>query len=536
MTKKGVRIISLEASEIYGKILKNGEDIGYSLPKKKDYTLFKLFKNVLDYSLDLVELEKIYEDKCRRKFLFPDKSGYDYTYAVINVKFNYTYLSIGCALNLKQLRQYFYENGFNVDGVHYVRYKRSSGSSREGKCLFIDERLYKHMSKWGECGLKNTADIASWEAYKSLSLSSLKGLINIPLDGILYLNDYESSFSEEVISIEEENGKLIAEKKFANINNNIWDGESLLDERMFTGEYKDRHMLLLRNKFFKSCAFKTRLQKWFKDKGISSVEQLKERGFVTMATDISQIVMVTTPSSMKFLKFLKGGLTESNVRKWSENVDCNFGVVKYDKRTKFFNGKMVQTSYQFINTLGLNEETAEQLLKPSIDYISSIRQDYDLMRYHFTDGIRREIDGDDAEISDGLAERCDVIFRLMNLNYGFKETRLYKHFRDDVVENLKKKLKVGKILLSGTNATLFGNGPEMLMAISGEFDVNVKYNESLVLSRGEIACFRFEHGRKLACARSPHITMGNLYYATNNVRNDIWNYFDLGDNVVCVNA
>ena len=94
-----------------------------------------------------------------------------------------------------------------------------------------------------------------------------------------------------------------------------------------------------------------------------------------MATDISQIVMVTTPSSMKFLKFLKGGLTEINVRKWSENVDCNFGVVKYDKRTKFFNGKMVQTSYQFINTLGLNEETAEQLLKPSIDYISSIRED-----------------------------------------------------------------------------------------------------------------------------------------------------------------
>ena len=124
----------------------------------------------------------------------------------------------------------------------------------------------------------------------------------------------------------------------------------------------------------------------------------------------------------------------------------------------------------------------------------------------------------------------------MNVNYGFKETRLYKNFRDDVVEHLKNKLKEGHVLLSGTNATLFGNGPEMLLALSGEFDLNAKYNESLVLSRGEIACFRFEHGRKLACARSPHITMGNLYYAVNNVRNDIWNYFDLGDNIVCVNA
>ena len=103
-------------------------------------------------------------------------------------------------------------------------------------------------------------------------------------------------------------------------------------------------MLLLRNKFFKSCAFKTRLQKWFKDKNIT-LDDLKSKGFITLATNIDEIVMVTTPSSMKFLKFMDGGLCESNVSKWAEQVTEEFGVVKYDKRTKFFGGKMVQTSY-----------------------------------------------------------------------------------------------------------------------------------------------------------------------------------------------
>ncbi|MBR2293399.1 MAG: hypothetical protein IKA44_03725 [Clostridia bacterium] len=29
--------------------------------------------------------------------------------------------------------------GFDIDGIHYVRYKRSAGSSRDGRCLFIAE-------------------------------------------------------------------------------------------------------------------------------------------------------------------------------------------------------------------------------------------------------------------------------------------------------------------------------------------------------------------------------------------------------------
>ena len=525
--KQGYRIISIEAADIYRHEQENGVSVGYKMPESKSDAYFRLFKIYLDYSLDLIELEKTYKRVCRKKFYLQDKSENEYTLAVINIKFNYTYKpQDGKPIKIKELREHFYENGFYMDGVHYVRYKRSAGSSREGKCLFIDERLYKAMDKWSSCGLKAQTDLASWESYKALSLSSIKGTVDIPLDGILFVPDYKSTFTEEVISVELKDGKLTAEQKQTEINNDIWDGESLLDERVFEKGYANKHMLLLRNKFFKSCAFRTKLQKWIKDKNIT-LDGIKKRGF-TLATNVSQIVMVTTPNSLKYLKFA-GGLTEKNIRKWIESVANTFGVVKWDKGTRFFHGDMVQSSYQLLNTLGLDKAQAEALLKPSFDYISLIRNDVEFMRYHFTDAYAREKDGEEKKVPDGLAERAEVIFRMLMSYTTFDSTALYANFRDDVVSGLKGNLRRGHILLNGTNATLFGNGPELLKYIAGE-------EVTSELKKGQIYSKRFVNGAKLLCARSPHITMGNLYCVENNLDGGIWDYFDLGNNIVCVNA
>ena len=525
--KKGYRIISIEAADIYRHEQENGVSVGYKMPESKSNVYFRLFKIYLDNSLDLIELEKAYKRICRKKFSFQDKNENEYTLAVINLKFNYTYKSQeGNLIKMKDLREHFYENGFHLDGIHYVRYKRSAGSSREGKCLFIDDRLYRHMTKWSECGLKPRKDLASWESYRALSLSSIKGTIEITLDSILFVPDYKSVFEEEVVSVEIEDGKLSARTKRTQIANDIWDGESLLDESVFANGYADKHMVLLRNKFFKSCAFRTRLQKWFKDKKIT-LDDLKRRGFVTLAEDIDQIVMVTTPNSLKYLKFA-GGLAEKNIQKWAAHTDSTFGLVKYDKSTRFFHGKMVQSSYQLINTLSLSQEEVRHLLQPSIDYISLLRRDVDFMRYHFTDAFTREKDGEE-EYCDGLAERADVIFTLMHQYPHFDETELYANFRDDVVRSLKERLKRGHILLNGTNATLFGNGTELLKYLASE-DITSE------LKPGQIRCERFGNGTKLLCARSPHITMGNLYCVENALSGGIWDYFDLGENIVCVNS
>lgn len=225
----------------------------------------------------------------------------------------------------------------------------------------------------------------------------------------------------------------------------------------------------------------------------------------------------------------KFSFVDEHIRQWADNLDSSFGVVKWDKRTRYFGGRLVQSSYQFLNTIGLDKQAVKTLLQPSFDYISYVRKDIDFMRFHFTEAYARESDDEENQLKEGLAERADVIFKLLYDSPFFDQTALYSNFRNDVVSSLKEKLRRGHILLNGTNATLFGNGAELLKYIAGE-------EVTSELKNGQIRCERFENGTKLLCARSPHITMGNLYLVENNLDGDIWNYFDLGKNIVCVNA
>ena len=117
-----------------------------------------------------------------------------------------------------------------------------------------------------------------------------------------------------------------------------------MDTSLFE-KYPSRGMLLLRNKFFKSACFNCNIQKWFKNNNITEVSQLN--GF-TIAKNISDIKIITTPSSIKYLKY-------ASVQEWFNNIESLFGIVKYEKPTHFFDGRMVQTHYQLLNTLQMSE-------------------------------------------------------------------------------------------------------------------------------------------------------------------------------------
>ena len=124
---KGYRILSIEGADIYKAEMENGAAVGVQLPGRSSDACFRLFKVFLDNSLDSAALETTYTRVCRKRFSFADKYGNGYTLAVVNVKFNYVYEPEGGKpVNLKALREHFYTNGFCVNGVHYVRYKRSA--------------------------------------------------------------------------------------------------------------------------------------------------------------------------------------------------------------------------------------------------------------------------------------------------------------------------------------------------------------------------------------------------------------------------
>lgn len=426
--------------------------------------------------------------------------------------------SIPTLMSRGELRFDLYENGFICNGIKYVRYKRSSGSSRVGKCLFIDENLYPAMHKWELCGLKikegDKIDLAAFEAYISLPSSSCIDTLEIRAENILVIDDYESEFEDDVVAVYGEGEDFVAKEERAKIKNSIWDGQSLLDVSMYGEHYSDRTMLLLRNRFFKSACFKARIQDWFRDNGVTEVSQLK--GY-TRATRIEDIKLITTPSSIKYVKFGK-------LEQWLDNLYPTFGIVKYEKPTKYLDGRMVQCHYQLLNSLQLTREDIQALLKPNFDYLNLIRKDAAVMRYHLKYPYAL------ADNDEPCLNRDEVVMKVMGMNSKFVETKLYDNFRKELVKSMLKEYRRGHIWISGNYETLIGNGIEMLQAAIGTFK-----GES-VLGVGHIHTKRFEYGKTLLGTRSPHINSGDVLLTT-NVANELYDrYLVSSKEVVHINS
>lgn len=434
----------------------------------------------------------------------------------------YTYKLTGTIKTVKsasELRKWCYKNGFICNGINYCRFKRSGGSSRVGKCLFIDKRLYPDMHKSEQCGLDvqhgDALDIAAFEAYISLPTSSIIGTINIKPENFLVLDDYESIFEEEAVCTDLGNdGLLVTEEKNMKISNSIWDGQSLMDISLM-GEYSSKGMLLLRNKFFKSCCFNTNIQKFFKDNNITDISQLKGE---TIATDIKDIKIITTPSSIKFYKF-------GNLKTWLENIYPYFGVVKYDKDTHYFNGRMVQAHYQLLNTLQLSREDIQEIVQDGLDYVNLINTDIDVMRYHL-----KFKENDDYETDNIMKDKNEIVYKLLNYDCDFHKTKIYYDFKKNLCRSYIKNIKKGHVLVDGTYATLFGNPYEMLLQSIGKFD------GSSVLSVGTVHNTRYEYDTEILGSRSPHVTIGNILVTKNVVCPVIDKYFNLTPNIICINS
>lgn len=446
-----------------------------------------------------------------------------------------------------ETRNDLYKNGFKIkysekEIIEYVRFKRSSGSSRVGKCLFIEKKLYGDMLEWSMMGLNfnknDEIDLAALEAYISLTTSSIIDTINIKPENILLIDDYESIFEDTAMVTEvvkelyiDDNGeererdRLSTKPKTINIVNSIWDGESLGDESLFNDKYKDKGFLLLRNQFLKTACFNTKIQRFFKDNNITSIDQLNGK---TLAKDIKDILLITTPSSIKYLKF---GSWDTYISKLSPV----FGIVKYEKPTHYFNGRMVQTHYQLLNTLQLSEKDTELFLQDSLDYIRLLKTDIRVFREHLHIKIKGNIEYGNMKSTD------EFIMTMLQLNNKFQNTDLFNTFRQDSIKSYIKNMKKGHILIHGTYSVLCGNGIEMLQSSCKD---NNKKDESLfkgdsLLKDNEICCINFSYNKPLIGSRSPHVTIGNIWLPRNTTKektDKIMRYFNSSKQIVHINS
>ena len=581
--QSSVFIPSLEAKDVF----LAGFSGGYRLFGEDGSPRLSKFINTLDYSLELLKLSEIYGKVFRRKDFLFCQEGKSYTRHVINMTFSYsvktfnrqpdgTYVRFpenspslealedqallrdGSLMAIRtekpvshplpqellgrefyyengayhaklpfqtvassaSLRESLYEKGFFCDGIHYVRYKRSAGGARVGKCLFINEALEPRMRKWSLCGLSipkdKPIDLAALEAYQALTLSSMIGTVTIRPEQILVIPDGESCFYDHAAVTSIEEGRLVTKEADVPVANSIWDGQSLIDKSLM-GQYSAYGMVLLRNRFFKSCCFQADLQAWFQDHKITEISQLRGQ---TLAQSVGDIRLITTPSSIKYLKF-------GTLKQWLSRLEPAFGVVKHEKPTPYFQGRLVQTHYQLLNTLQLNYSQVQSFLKETLDYGLLIRTEPAAFRY----ALHMPQEEEDLEEKGSLLSPNEIIYTLLGLNDRFSRTRLYQSFLDRFLKALYDTAKEGHILVNGNYSTLLGNPLEMLKAAIGAWD-----GSSTSIPAGTIHSRRFPWGTQILGCRSPHVCMGNLWLAENRANEEIDRYFHLTDEIVCINS
>ncbi|OSA95782.1 UNVERIFIED_ORG: hypothetical protein B2H93_05000, partial [Clostridium botulinum] len=566
---RNVQIVSVEAKDVLTKKYKINDNtlkigsLDYSMETDKLRTLGKNIikinkKNKRYYTYSIMNVTFKYACKGEKDLtdeeyerVFDLKQSYELIKNKEEKKKIKELISIAeRKMDKKSIRYMIYENGFNINinGKlrHFVRYKRTSGSARVGKCLFIDNRYYKKMINWSFAGIKHTSntyiDVAGIEAYISLPTSSSIDRFVLKPENILLIDDVKSVFKDTVMATKFKNevydkegniidGDLKTEIETKEIINKIFDGESLFDESIFLtkgmkqgmiirnkryskifSRYEDKAILQSRNMFFKGIGIRTKIQKFFKDNNITSIKQLNGK---TIATDISQIKLITTPSSIKYLKF-------GSFEEWLKIIEEEWAICKYEKPQHHIQG-MVQTHYQLLNTLGMDKETMRKFLKPTIDYINLLKTDISVFKHHLK--INNDVENEEdiiykEKLDKPINNSNDLVLSMLQINDDFQYTKMCKKFRDNSIQSYIKNARHGHIFVNGNYSVLVSCPYEYLMCAIGKYK-----KEDSLLKPFECMSSKFEAGEEILGVRSPEPTMSNITILKNTYNELIDKYF-----------
>lgn len=533
-------IMNLDSAYLYKDIIEKGTIT------IEDKDRLKLFSATMPYSLETIRMYNYKPEE------FYERSGKLYTDCVINMEFGNKYFMYEDAIdevtgkhyrkkkvkaNGRKIRKKFYVEGFCIGEQHYVFYKRGAGKAKVGDALFIKADMVDFLRSRSRLGLDfskdKELDFTSLLAYESLIGSGIETTVQLdPKTEILLIEDiYGIKFKSTANVTEEFDGNLFSTTKEIELQNCLTDGQGLLDESVFiSSDKKNKGFMLLRNDMFKCCAFNTKLQEWFKACKVETVCDMFGN-----EKDASLIKLVTTPNSLKFLKFkFKFGEDDDSAKRcydyYTENLDSTFGVVKFDKRGNY--GNYNRTTYQLLNSLPyLTKSDLKDIVSDEVEYVNNLNSDQAIFLHYISSDSKASIKFDNQDDSDeeDKMDNIELNNALILVNSDVQYTKKFKAMKKQLIKNYVKKLHMGKIRMKNNiYATLFSNPYEMLLASVGKYE-----GTSIMIGR-EIWCEQYVNNQELCASRNPQINSGNVMFTT-NVNRDEYKWFNLTKNICSIN-
>lgn len=463
--------------------------------------------------------------------------------------------------------------------IRYRMLYRNASKAKIGQSVFINEELYDNANDWITMGLRkllphDEAKIVELSAYSPLVTSSIESRFHLSLDEVLILNEEESVFhtvadvikstdynsfdkvvDEEATENERQKAikknnldiygdpiyktiyknvpvikkRCIVSREETDITNALWDGMALIESSFSPGE--NNGMVLLRNHFFKACAFKANIQLFLQD-------YCKEHNIdydTFYLTDIfgrqvlaKNIKLITNKDACKWWKFIDimGGTKEKAYDYWRQRVEADgsiWGVVKQDHVSKLGDHHEIQQlSYQAVNSLPCSKDDINKIAQISVSYVELLKSNND----EFEKFLRKNA----TEVN-----HYNMLADLYKWNPEFANSKMWRVDKSSIINAYVNKLKKGKVTVPGDNLTVCGNPYALLLYAVGE-DWN--QDPTLQPEDGVIQCYtpRFMDGEHLCGIRSPHNAPANTGYFK-NVRHPLMEkYMDFSQNIIAVNC
>ena len=431
----------------------------------------------------------------------------------------------------QQIRTIFYTEGVDINYrthnkkgevikeeiIHYKMLYRTPGKAKKGSCMFINEKLYDVAKNFLHMGIKlpyKNSPMVEMGAYSSLITSSIVGKVQILPEEILVLNDVDSFFYTNVISVETDENKhcRAVPKDNYKVKNTLFDGQALIDTSIFPSWGEG--YILLRHHLCKMAAFHANIQKFMKDyfgdryETATVVDMFGNKHF---AKDIK---LITTDNALKWLKF------DVSYEYWCDYVRANnsmFGVVKTAHQSKL--GEVQRMSYQMINSLDMN--IMPKVVQRSMEYIEQLKTNDEVFLNYLRDNTN-------------FSNDYEVLIALVEQDRDFIRSEYFRDRKMRIIEAYVLNFKNGKIIQNADNLVIIGSPYAMLLHSVGE---DALTDDTFSTEPDCIQCYteRFEDGEYLAEFRSPFNSKNNMGYLHNSFDYRFKEYFQFGKQIIAIN-
>lgn len=399
--------------------------------------------------------------------------------------------------------------GFTINEIKYVRLLGTNGGVKNKTIVFVSERLSKELITRINNGRDESIELipAKFEAYRALTCS---GSIPVSMPkGILVVNDCETEFYEDIISLNDENSDepIMEYKKNEKVSLNESDGYGLMLPSLAERWSKELGLDYL------VSGVNTRFS-W--EKGmvfcfdfLDFADNVAHTHVVKDAwgnmVDISTVELILTTSMLKLWKCYH---SVEHYLECCKNNHYTFGIAKTCPKELESERDL---NYQFIQSYNLNDAQINELIQPTINDIKDVLSDDYQKAILFLKGVYLNEDNVDY-IENDFAKAIMIDKRIYD--DPFIKRKIYQMIRKRIND-----AKIGVIRVHGNYSIVSGDPYSLCQSIFG-------LQVTGLLKKGE-AYNRFwvdKNTEKVVCFRAP-MTCHNNIRLMRIVNNDKVNYW-----------